>query len=155
MLFRSVFIDAVFDLLKLVTRRGYIPIIVSNQQGVGKGLMTRQQLDDLTVFFQDELRRRCGVAFADVLYCTELESAQSLRRKPAPGMLFEAAAAADIVLAESWMIGDSISDVQAGRAAGTRTILVGDYANVFEADLIVPDVASAVPLLEKFLLFQS
>lgn len=147
-----VFIDAITDVLSLVHARGYKAVLVSNQQGVGKGLMTMEDLREITEHFQRELVRRCGVSFDDIRYCTDLDSDNSPRRKPAPGMLLEAAAEGDIDLSSSWMIGDSVSDVVAGRAAGVRTILVGDYEHVPEADWIVPCVADVLPVLREHLL---
>lgn len=147
-----VFIDAITDVLSLVHVRGYKAVLVSNQQGVGKGLMTMEDLRVITEHFQRELVRRCGVSFDDIRYCTDLDSDNSPRRKPAPGMLLEAAAEGDIDLSSSWMIGDSVSDVVAGRAAGVRTILVGDHEQVPEADWIVPCVADVLPVLREHLL---
>lgn len=143
-----VLIDAVMDVLKLVHSRGYLPILVSNQQGVGKGLMTEQQLDEITEYFQNELMRQCGVRFHEVCYSTALEHEQDPRRKPAPGMILESAKRWNIDLSDSWMIGDSISDVRAGRAAGVHTILVGDYSHVDEADWIVPTVEAVLPVVQ-------
>jgi D-glycero-D-manno-heptose 1,7-bisphosphate phosphatase len=146
------FIDAITELLLYVQERGYESILVSNQQGVAKGLMTREDLQHITEYFQNELVRRCGVAFHDIRYCTDAESAGSPRRKPAPGMLLEAAAERGIELSASWMIGDSVSDVQAGRAAGVRTILVGEFTQVPQADFIVPSVEAVLPVLREHLL---
>ncbi|MFM8179850.1 MAG: D-glycero-alpha-D-manno-heptose-1,7-bisphosphate 7-phosphatase [Candidatus Kapaibacterium sp.] len=146
-----VLIDAILDVLSLVHERGYRSVLVSNQQGVGKGLMTAEHLQEVTDHLQQELMRRCGVAFDDIRYCTDLDSAGSPRRKPAPGMLLEAAEEAGIDLPASWMIGDSVSDAEAGRAAGVRTILVGDHGTVAEADWIVPSVADVLPVLRAHL----
>ena len=74
-------------------------------------------------------------------------------RKPGPGMLIEAAGALDLDLEQSWMIGDTLSDMLAGRNAGTRTILVQtgygarfahDWATV---DHTVPSLAEAVDII--------
>jgi D-glycero-D-manno-heptose 1,7-bisphosphate phosphatase len=70
-------------------------------------------------------------------------------RKPAPGMLLDAAAELDVDLGASWMIGDTDGDVAAGAAAGCRTILIAAPGSVHKrggaarADVCAPDVAAA------------
>jgi len=73
-----------------------------------------------------------GVALDGEYYClhhpeavVEKYRAQCDCHKPLPGLLFKAAREKDIDLKESWMIGDNLSDIQAGKAAGCRTILIG------------------------------
>jgi D-glycero-D-manno-heptose 1,7-bisphosphate phosphatase len=158
------FLPDFFPFFEAVKQRGLRAIVVTNQQGIGKGLMTEEDLAIIHAFMQQELQRRTGWAFDDIFFAGELDvsklkyneccgdalyaprpPAASVRRKPSPAMLLEAAAKWGIDLANSWMMGDSISDVQAGRAAGCRTILVGDFqtANVPEADFIVPSLQAA------------
>jgi D-glycero-D-manno-heptose 1,7-bisphosphate phosphatase len=88
-----------------------------------------------------------GYAPDAIEFCSDLAGTNSSRRKPAPGMLLEAAQKLDINLTSSWMIGDSISDAQAGKYAGTKTILVGDYSDIAEADFICAHVRECVKIL--------
>jgi D-glycero-D-manno-heptose 1,7-bisphosphate phosphatase len=75
---------------------------------------------------------------------------EDLMRKPGPGMLLEAAHTLGLHLAESWMVGDTVSDMLAGRHAGTRTILVETgYGAAFHhdkasVDHVVADLSEAV-----------
>jgi D-glycero-D-manno-heptose 1,7-bisphosphate phosphatase len=74
---------------------------------------------------QNEVLRQIGDGLIDAAYfCPDPPGIPSTRRKPAPGMVWEAAAAFNIDLARSWFIGDKSTDIECGRRAGTRTILV-------------------------------
>lgn len=120
---------------------GMLLILITNQQGVGKGLMTNAELDLVHSHMQQQLIQHIGFALDAVYSCTDLATTSSPRRKPAPGMLLEAIAEHDIDAAASWFLGDSLTDAQAGRAAGVRTILVGPF-QASDADVVVPDLAS-------------
>ncbi len=113
-------------------RAGYRIVVVSNQSGVARGLITEQQLEAVnervqTLFAGD------GAALDGVYSCPYLDGPEatveayrrdSPLRKPAPGMLLEAARELRLDLGRSWMIGDAARDVEAGRRAGCRTILL-------------------------------
>lgn len=143
-----IFLEDFFPLFEFVRKHGYLTVLITNQQGVGKGLMTDSDLDNIHEFMQQQLAQKTGGKFDAIYSCTDLAAAQSFRRKPNPGMLLEAAKDWGINLAESWMIGDSISDVQAGKSAGTKTILVGDF-HTADADFIRPDIAAALCIFEE------
>ncbi len=115
---------------------GYLAIVISNQQGVGKGLMSERDLSDVTAFMQEKLLKEVNCNFDDVFYCPELKESGSPRRKPNPGMLYEAIEKWNISVEESWMIGDSESDIIAGKKAGVRTILLtpAEQTIISEAD---------------------
>jgi len=104
---------------------GVATAVISNQQGVGKGLMTRDDLGVVQQALEDALKAEAGADIDDWRYCTDLASVPSTRRKPEPGMLFEAAEALGIDIARIAFIGDSPTDIAAGRSAGVgATILV-------------------------------
>ena len=110
-------------------------IVISNQQGVGKGLMTRGDLQAIERRMGEALAHEAGARIDRCYYSTELASANSPRRKPAPGMLLEAAGDFGLTLAHTVFAGDSPTDIRAGHAAGVgKTILllsggVSVYAN--------------------------
>jgi D-glycero-D-manno-heptose 1,7-bisphosphate phosphatase len=111
------------EFLEGIRALGYQVVVVTNQPGISKGTLTVGDLDSVN----DTLATLLKPAFWDLLkYCphhpefgTDCEC-----RKPKPGMLIEVAAALDIDLSGSWMVGDGLVDVQAGRQAGCRTVLV-------------------------------
>jgi D-glycero-D-manno-heptose 1,7-bisphosphate phosphatase len=152
-----VFLQDFFALLKCVKNAGLLAILITNQQGVAKGLMTEEDLARIHAFMQERLTSVAGSGFDDIFAATERDiSSKSgccgdrstqVRRKPSPAMLLEAAAKWNIDLTASWMIGDSRSDSEAGRAAGAKTILVGNFA-ADEANIVVRSVREAQSYVE-------
>ena len=93
-------------------------IVISNQQGVGKGLMTVSDLAAIQRRMAELLEQEAGAHLDRCYYSTELVSENSPRRKPGPGMLLEAASDYGLTLANTIFAGDSPTDVAAGHAAG-------------------------------------
>ncbi len=137
------------DVLRLVTERGYAAIVVTNQKGVATGVMTRRAVDEIHEILRDRLGES-GLSLLDILVCTAA-SDDDPRRKPNPGMLVEAAERHGLDLKQSWMVGDNEKDVEAGRRAGCRAILVSAAAQSTKADYHVPDMKGLLQLLEKVL----
>ncbi len=120
-------------------------VIVSNQACVGKGLLDESTLTAITVRFVSELNRT-GIRIDGAYYCPHIPSAQCGCRKPRPGMLLRAAETWNIDLATSVLVGDSMADVEAARAAGCRAILYQtDGGEVTGApDLVVAETMDEV-----------
>ena len=121
---------AVEALLELQQR--FVLVIISNQSGIGRGMITREQAQAvhdrvMQVFWS------AGVRFADAYYCPHAPDEGCQCRKPAPGLILTAAQALELDVARSVMIGDKSSDIMAARAAG-----VG-HAIRFGADTEGPD----------------
>ena len=135
---------------------GYLLVAVSNQPAAAKGVVSLERLRSVQERVLDLLRRE-GVV-PDASRCcfhhpeaTVPELRQTCRcRKPAPGMLLDAAADFDVDLYASWMIGDTDGDVAAGAAAGCRTVLIAAPGSVHKrsgrarADVHAPDLTAAV-----------
>lgn len=106
--------------IALLNRAGFRTIVITNQRCVAKGLLTIPELEEIHRHMSKTLAES-GARIDAVYYCPhDLEDACDCR-KPAPGMLLEAARAGGIDLAKSWMIGDSDIDMQAGRSVGCKT----------------------------------
>jgi len=103
---------------------GWPLIVVSNQRGVSRGLLTEATLREIETRIQAALADR-GCRVEAFRYCLHGIEEACECRKPRPGLLLAAAREMDLDLARSWMIGDSDDDVAAGRAAGCRTIRLG------------------------------
>ena len=101
--------------------------IVTNQQGVAKGLMTEADLAAV----HEKLLKAIG-PIDHIYYCTQREHEHSLRRKPAVGMALEARRDYGIDLGHSVMVGDAESDMLFGRRAGMKTVLVGSNSDVLQ-----------------------
>ncbi len=100
-------------------------IVISNQQGVGKGLMTMSNLAAIQQRMAEMLMQEAEAHLDRCYYSTELAAENSPRRKPGPGMLLEAAYDYGLTLANTVFAGDSPTDVEAGHAAGVgRTALL-------------------------------
>jgi len=99
-------------------------VVVTNQQGVGKGLMTQTDLDSIHNKLQSAVTK--GNGRLDQIYaCTSLKSANDINRKPNPGMAYQAQADfEEINFEKSIMVGDSISDIELGKRLGMKTVLV-------------------------------
>jgi D-glycero-D-manno-heptose 1,7-bisphosphate phosphatase len=108
------------EALAALRAAGYCLIIVTNQPDVARGTLRRETVDAVNRRLQRELR------LDGVYACCHDDADQCDCRKPQPGMLREAAREFGLDLAASFMVGDRWRDVEAGRRAGCKTILV-DY----------------------------
>ncbi len=123
-------LDGVPKALTDLRDMGYKLIIVSNQSAVARGIVTEQVLAKIHERLKQLLAEK-DACIDKIYYCPchiegtiEKYRKESDLRKPNPGMLLTAAKEMDIDLTQSWMVGDSIHDVQAGLRAGCRTILI-------------------------------
>jgi len=144
------------DAVRRIRSLDYVTVVVSNQPAAAKGKASRAALvetHDRVV----ELLAAAGAAIDDYRYCFHHPDAADPGlavacdcRKPRPGMLLDAAAALDVDLAQSWMIGDADSDATAGHLAGCRTVLVENPHSAHRRtgggrpDLRASDLAEAV-----------
>ena len=150
--------------LRRFSRMGYRLLVVSNQPGVALGRFPESALGAVRDRLCELLREE-GVQLAGFYYCPHHPQGSvpgyalaCTCRKPHPGLLRRAAARHGIDLDGSWMVGDILDDVEAGRRAGTRTILI-DSGNETEwrlsplrmPDLVVPNLHAAAMLAEAAL----
>jgi D,D-heptose 1,7-bisphosphate phosphatase len=116
--------------LRVLAELGYQLFIITNQSGVARGYFDEKQVDLLGCRFS-ELFESIGVQLQGFYYCPHHPEGEIAPynidcecRKPKPGMIFKAAQEHSIDLKSSWFIGDILNDVEAGRRAGCRTILL-------------------------------
>lgn len=120
------FLPGVLDAMKVFSQRFKYIVLVSNQQGVGKGLMTEDDLDAVHDAMMQEIESREG-RIDVLLCCTQLASDPDNYRKPKPDMAFTAQEIfPDIDFSKSLMIGDGQSDIDFGRNAGMYTVFIGE-----------------------------
>jgi D-glycero-D-manno-heptose 1,7-bisphosphate phosphatase len=148
--------------LERLRQAGFVCVVVSNQSGVGRGMLTEAQMHSVN----DEMLRQLRAAGTnlDGLYCCTVAPLSSDKtviehadRKPGPGMLLRAARELNLDLPASWVIGDSVSDILAGRNAGCLgQILVRtghdltDALNFLGSDvLVMDDLAAAAAYVLK------
>ncbi|MDD4871720.1 MAG: HAD family hydrolase [Kiritimatiellae bacterium] len=138
------------DILRVVQQKGYEAVIVTNQRGVARGLMTVETLEEIHENFKKLMAEKYNLVPLDILYCVH-DKGQCECRKPKPGMLVEAAKRHNLDLKMSWMVGDHETDIEAGRRAGCKTILVSGNKPEMQADYVVPDLKSLESLLKNVL----
>lgn len=133
-------LPTVAESVQALIEASFTIIVISNQGGVARGKYSTAEVDAVNA----EVNRHLDGAIRGFYYCpfhpkgTVPEyTREHPTRKPAPGMLLVAAEDFDINLSQSWMVGDSARDCTAGKAAGTRTILVP------RLDLYTPEEAKA------------
>lgn len=100
---------------------GFLNIIITNQSGIGRGLFSLADFEAV----HTEFILQVGPRNIDATYfCADHPDQPTLRRKPGIGMIEEAVRDWNIDLSRSWMIGDKAIDIECGKSAGLRTILV-------------------------------
>lgn len=123
------------DGLRLLDESGFRLIVVSNQPGLATGRFSRADFARLRHALTERVRIEAGVALAGIYVCPhapgESGRASCLCRKPSPGLLHQAAVALRLDLAQSWIVGDILDDVEAGRRVGCRSVLL-DVGNETE-----------------------
>ena len=124
------FTTGAFDGLRLLQSAGYLLIVISNQPGLALGKFGRDGLDRLALALARRLAGE-GIALDGFYACPHAPVDRSVWRalacrcrKPAPGLLLEAARDHGIDLKASWMVGDILDDVEAGWRAGCRSVLL-------------------------------
>jgi D-glycero-D-manno-heptose 1,7-bisphosphate phosphatase len=144
-----VFNPGILEALRLCVKRGYALVLVTSQQGVGKGLMSLADLDEIHAQMQGVLRAG-GAVFDGIEHCTHLSGSCSCR-KPSPEMILRAAERLHLDVDRSWMIGDHDRDILMGQRAGVlRTVRVlSHHAPEVVASYTVRVTAELLPLLQQ------
>jgi D-glycero-D-manno-heptose 1,7-bisphosphate phosphatase len=141
-----VFLPGAIEGLQRLQAAHYLLVVITNQSGIARGFYTEADYLRLTGHMQQRLSA-AGVQLSAVEYCPHLPDAQIARyrvdcdcRKPLPGMLRRAAAALNIDMASSVLVGDRAIDVQAGRSAGVgRCWLVRSGVALSPSDIELAD----------------
>jgi D-glycero-D-manno-heptose 1,7-bisphosphate phosphatase len=119
------FVPDAVAVLQTLREHGFLLVVVSNQSGIGRGILTDDEAAAVDQRFQ-ELLASSNISLDGIYYCPHAPEAGCDCRKPKPGLLRCAAEDLGIILAESYMVGDKISDCEAGRRAGCRPVRLGD-----------------------------
>ena len=156
------FIPGAPEAIRLLNQAGIMVVVVTNQSGVARGYYTENDVESLHRHIATELER-FGAHVDAWLYCPHHPDGRGSYalpcncRKPLPGMLQEAARRYNISLENSTIIGDKRADIEAGKAAGCRTILVrtgygiNEEHQVGNQTEVCDDLLSAVKSLQIFL----
>ena len=136
-------LPGVGEAIRELNEAGFLVIVATNQRGVARGMMTVEDLDAVNGEMESQLR---GFgARIDAVYVCPHNDGECDCRKPKPGLLLKAIDDFGIDVDGSWMVGDHGTDVEAGRAAGVRTLLIG--AGECSADRKCGDLREASRLI--------
>ena len=106
-----------------LARSGFKVVVVSNQSGIGRGLVTPEEAEAVHDRFVAVLAD-LGVRIDGAYYCPHAPDEGCVCRKPSPELLLQAAEHLDLDVGRSFMVGDKPSDVETGRRAGCATVLL-------------------------------
>mgnify|MGYP002719324495 CR=1 FL=1 len=115
------FLDGIFQLLKEFKKREFLIIIITNQSGIQRGYYTTKDFEILTDYMKDEFKKR-DIDIDKVYFCPHLSGCEC--RKPNPGMILAAKDELGIDLSKSYLIGDKLSDIEAGKNAGVKNLFL-------------------------------
>ncbi len=142
--------DGAAAALRRLKNAGYKIIVVTNQSGIGRGFFTEQQYRAV----EAEILRQLGNGLIEATYfCPDAPGQQSKCRKPAPGMVLQAAQDHDIDLSRSFLIGDKEIDAECAHNAGVRAIRVrtgfDKMTDGSSADWVAEDLPAAAAIISK------
>lgn len=141
-------VEGAVEALQRLSAAGYVLVMVTNQSGIGRGYFTREDYERVHA---EVVRQLAPAVIAATYYDDSTPDAPSDRRKPSPQMIEEAREELGLDLSRSWIVGDKTSDVDCGKNAGLRTVLVetghGWDHRECGADAVVPDVVQAVEFI--------
>ena len=156
---RCRFVDGIFDLARQFAEAGYAIVIITNQAGIGRGLYTEEVFQDFMRWMLGEFASR-GAAVDALYYCPDHPTEglgqyrrDTPRRKPGPGMFLEAGHDLGLDMQCSWCVGDKLSDIEAGRAAGVGTLVyyqpLAPAVTKCQDFWVVPRLADVLNLLAR------
>ena len=115
-------IENIFPAILMLQNEGYLVIIVTNQAGINKGILSNEQVDEINQHIIQLLKKQ-GINISAVYVCPHKPEEQCKCRKPQPGLLLKAAKEHNIDLENSIIIGDTDKDTEAGLNAGLKKVI--------------------------------
>jgi D,D-heptose 1,7-bisphosphate phosphatase len=156
------FYPEVFTALRLLESAGYALVVATNQSGIAEGRCSEPDVRRMLAYVQGRLADE-GITLAGFYYCPHRADGIVLPyavpcdcRKPEPGLLLRADRDLGIDMSQSWMVGDILHDVEAGRWAGCRTVLVNNghetewqLTEMRRPDHVAPTLLAAAQLIRS------
>jgi D-glycero-D-manno-heptose 1,7-bisphosphate phosphatase len=137
------------EALAMANRSPYKIVIVTNQSAIGRGIVTRDKAEEINVQLL-KMIRAAGGRIDGTFMCPHTPEDRCACRKPQPGLLFQAAQALSLDLSQSILIGDALSDIAAGQAAGIPTTILVQTGRGKKQDL-----TAAAGHLKPFLVYKT
>lgn len=139
------FLPGIPQALRQLKRSGFLLVVVTNQSAVSRNQLAVDVLESIHNRMVHHLARE-NVAIDAIYYCPHDRNGNCQCRKPRPRMLLQAAEEHGIDLRQSWMVGDAATDIEAGHAAGCRTVWL--RPEIFNGDSPPPAEFSATSIQE-------
>ena len=124
-------LDKTSDAINIIKNRGFLVIIITNQSAISRKLLSVETLNKIHEKLQSYLEKY-GTSFDGVYFCPHIPSENCECRKPKPGLIVQAVTDFQIDLSQSYMIGNSETDVQAATNAGCKGILLKKNQTLLE-----------------------
>lgn len=148
------FFPEVANALSYLQKSGFTLVIITNQSGISKKYFTKLSFEKVINYLGKKFLEK-GVKIKACYYCPHSEKESCECRKPNPGLFFKASKELDINLEDSWMIGDALDDIEAGKRAGCKTVMIDrknevDFNNTrVKADVLAGDLDEAARIIAK------
>ena len=148
------FIEGIFDLVAAANKSGYLVLVVTNQAGIGRGYYSEEDFHAMTDWMHSQFAQR--ETRIDAVYFCPFHPEHGVGqykkdvdcRKPKPGMLLQAASEHSVDLSRSFLVGDKISDIEAGLSAGVGTNILFGSNCPYEGDIkMISTLHEVIPLL--------
>jgi histidinol-phosphate phosphatase family protein len=139
------FLPGVGEALRKLRQNGFLLIVVTNQSAVSRDELAVAVLESIHERIVQHLAQE-GVTIDAIYYCPHDRNGNCQCRKPRPRMLLQAAEEHGIDLHQSWMVGDAATDIEAGHAAGCRTVWL--RPSKFDGESAAPAEFSATSIQE-------
>jgi D-glycero-D-manno-heptose 1,7-bisphosphate phosphatase len=141
-------LPAIPEVLAKLAKSAYAIVVVTNQSVVSHGILTLEETIAINQRLMDELTRMGG-RIDLALLCPHKRGDGCECRKPKPGMLLQAAEQLGLDLKRSWMVGDALTDVQAGLAAGVQPILLLTGRGMAQRELLHSAGLGEIPICDN------
>lgn len=133
------YLPGVFEALKELRDGGFKFVMVTNQSGIPRGLVALENMHEIHRRMSVEFARH-GIAFERIYFAPYAADSDHPWRKPNPGMLLAARDELGVDLARSWMVGDRMSDVEAGHRAGCSSVLLAGAETPADSSFAPPAI---------------
>jgi len=139
-------LEGVFEAVAMLKKQFGRIFVVTNQQGIGKGIMTKEDLQ----LVHNHMETKLFTTFDGIYYSPFLASENSMMRKPNPGMAFEAKKDfPEINFQKSVMVGDSVSDIQFGKNVQMKTVYISAQKENMGADMVCTSLYDFAKIIKK------
>lgn len=138
-------LEGVVDAIKLLKNHYFVPVVVTNQPDVARGIITKEQVESLNTF----IGIRTGIEYFYSCFHDDTDSCSC--RKPYPGLIHQASAELNLDVSKSYMVGDRWRDVEAGQSAGCDSYFIDYSYNEKRPELPYVGVSSLLEAAQKII----